>query len=115
MSSVSPLRSLAVHQAQISLMDKGGRLQGMVAALSGKLLLRHPAQLVVNNGNQGISGRNIPLIPADEQLRDVMPSIRCAHNTPKHPAAACPVGPESIPDLARSQPGSTLRKELEVA
>ena len=96
MSSVSPLRSLAVHQAQIGFMDKVGRLQGMVTALPGKLPLRHPAQFVVNNGNQGISGRNIPLIPADEQFRNVMPSIRSAHSTPKH----VPRWPQSVSLIA---------------
>ena len=96
MSSVSPLRSLAVHQAQIGFMDKGGRLQGMVTALPGKLSLRNPAQFVVNNRNQGIAGRNIPLIPADEQFRNVMPSIRCAHSTPKH----LPRWPKSVSLIA---------------
>ena len=38
-------------------MDKSGCLQGMIAALSGKVPLRNPAQFVVDERNEGVSGR----------------------------------------------------------
>jgi hypothetical protein len=47
-------------------MDKSGRLQCMVTALPDKVLLRYPAQFVVNKRNQCIAGRNIALIPTGE-------------------------------------------------
>jgi hypothetical protein len=89
----------------------------VAAGLPGEIPSRHPAQFVVNQRHQGISGRNFAVIPANEQFGDVMTRILIAHVSPKHYAALRLLGKEPIPDLVLSQQrkdGSKLPHSLEL-
>ncbi len=57
MNSALPVGRFTVHQAEVGFMDKSGCLQGMIAALSGKVPLRNPPQFVIDKRNEGVSGR----------------------------------------------------------
>ncbi len=57
MNSALPIGGLTVHQTEIGFVDKSGGLQGVITALPGKVFLRNPAQLIVDEGNQRVSGR----------------------------------------------------------
>jgi hypothetical protein len=83
MSAILPFGLLAVHQAKIDFVDERGRLQGMVAALPGKIPLRDPPQLVVDKRDEGISGLNIALAPAGQQFGDALASILSAQSIPQ--------------------------------
>jgi hypothetical protein len=52
MNSALPVGRLAVHQAKISFMNQSGCLQGMITALSGKILLRNSPKFVVDKRNE---------------------------------------------------------------
>ena len=57
MNAALPVGRFAVYQTEVGFVDKSGCLQSMVAALSRKIFLRNPAQLVVDERNERISGR----------------------------------------------------------
>ena len=57
MNSALPIGRLTVHQTEIGFVDKSGGLQGVITALPGEVFLRNPAQLIVDEGNQRVSGR----------------------------------------------------------
>ena len=90
-NSALPIAGFAVYQTEVGFMDKCGWLQGMITALSGQVSLRHPAQFLIDEGNEGVPGGDIPTIPADKQFSDSVPRIR-SHSVPQTRRAACPSG-----------------------
>ena len=51
MRTVLPFHRVRFHEPQIGFVDKGGGLQGVIAALAGQALASDPAQFLVNQWN----------------------------------------------------------------
>ncbi len=64
MNSALPISRLAVYQTEVGFMDQSGCLQGMITALSGKVLLRNQPQFVIDKRNEAVAGGQIAVIPA---------------------------------------------------
>jgi hypothetical protein len=65
MCSTLPI-GFAIHQAQISFMNQGGWLEGVIVTLSGEVFAGNAAQFIVDERNQGIARCQVALIPTDE-------------------------------------------------
>ena len=66
MNPALPVCRLAVYETEIGFVDESRCLQGMITTLSRKVLLRDPAQFVVDERNKRVSGRQIAIVPADK-------------------------------------------------
>jgi hypothetical protein len=58
------------HQAQIRFMNYGGGLQRLSRAFVSKIMIRQPAQLVVDERRQHIERFLAPVLPIREESRD---------------------------------------------
>src|SRR5208337_5272869 len=63
-------RSLS-HEPQIGLMHQGGALQSLMV-LARQTSPSQAAQFVVNDRDEGLSGRRVTMAPSGEQLRNLV-------------------------------------------
>ena len=70
--AVLPVHALGLDQPQVGFVDERGRLERMVAFLSGHAAARNPVELVVDDRNESRQRRFVAVAPGDEQCRDVM-------------------------------------------
>ncbi len=55
MNSALPVRRLPFYQTKIGFMNQSRRLQSMIPALPGEILLRDPPKFVIDKRNEGVS------------------------------------------------------------
>ena len=68
MGAVLPLRIGLVGQAQISLIDQRGRLQGVIRAFSRHIMMRETPQIFVNEGRELIERAPVSVPRIGQQL-----------------------------------------------
>ena len=73
-------RTKRTDEAQIELMDEGGRLERRLMALIGERAMGDPAQLLVENGEQTVGRGAIPSPPRPEEVRDLAWTSRLARS-----------------------------------
>jgi hypothetical protein len=59
-----------IHQPDVRLVDKGGRLERLAGLLLGQLLRRQPAQLVVDQRQQLLGGVRVALVDGGQDAGD---------------------------------------------
>jgi hypothetical protein len=72
MRTMLPIDGALFDEAEVRLVDQGGRLQRVARPLLAKLTRGDPAQLGVDQREQAIEGAAIAAAPVVEQRRDVM-------------------------------------------
>ena len=72
MGPILPLHPLVIHEADVGLVDQGGRLEAVVAALTSHAAVRQPAQLRIDDRRQAVERALVSVAPGPEQLADVV-------------------------------------------
>ena len=62
-----PLRARWLDQAEVCLVDEGGRLQGMVSAFAGHQRASEPVKLIVDERQQPLCRPGVPSVDLGEQ------------------------------------------------
>ncbi len=60
---------LALRDVEVGLVQEGGRAEGRAGAPLGQLAPGHPVQLVVERGEQLVSGRAVAALGGGEECR----------------------------------------------
>jgi hypothetical protein len=66
-----PLRVGLLHQAEIGVVQDGGRLEGVVRAFAPQVAGGERPEVVVDEGDQAVEGAAVPFPPGGEQPGDV--------------------------------------------
>ena len=88
MVPVLPAHALEVGQAHEDFVNKRGGLQGMAGALANHIAMRSAAKLFVNEGDDILQRRLVPLIPGGQQVGKFVVSVLQARRPP------CSSGPQ---------------------
>jgi hypothetical protein len=72
MGPILPLHPLVIHQADVGLVDQGGRLEAVVAALTSHIAVRQVAELRIDGRRQLVEGVWVSVAPGREELADIV-------------------------------------------
>ena len=65
MGAMLPIDLFKVHQAEVDLVDESGGLESVAGALAGHVPLHHPAEFVINVGDEAVECGAITLAPGN--------------------------------------------------
>jgi hypothetical protein len=70
LGAVAPVDAALIHEAQIGLVDEGGRLESVARGFPTQAAGRESVQLLVDHGQHLIEGRLVALAPVQQPLGD---------------------------------------------